>query len=77
VGGPSGYDRYLAAVANPTHEDHADMIEWGGPGFDPAVVDEAAIRKGLAKLAKGFERRVKKAGSKKPPERSDRPARRR
>jgi hypothetical protein len=36
------------------------MIEWGGPDFDPAVVDEATIRKGLARLAKRLARRTSK-----------------
>lgn len=39
-------------IADPNHEDHDDMLEWRGPGFDPAAVDEAAIRKELAKFAK-------------------------
>lgn len=77
VGGPVGYAEYLAAVADPSHEDHADMIEWRGSGFDPTVVDEAAIRKGLAKLAKGLERRLKKVGSKKPAQQPHKPAKRR
>lgn len=51
-GGPWGYAHYLEAIADPNHEDHDDMLEWRGPGFDPAAVDEAAIRKELAKFAK-------------------------
>lgn len=51
-GGPWGYARYLEAIADPNHEDHDDMIERGGPGFDPSVVDEATIRNQLAALAR-------------------------
>lgn len=51
-GGAPGYAHLLEAIAAPGHEDHADMVEWAGPEFDPALVDEAAIRKALGKLAK-------------------------
>jgi hypothetical protein len=54
VGGPRGYARYLEAIADPKHERHEELIAWRGPGFDPAAVDEAAIRRGLAGLAKRF-----------------------
>lgn len=57
VGGPWGYESYLEAMADPGHERHAEMIEWRGPSFDPATVDETAIRKELARLAKRFARR--------------------
>jgi hypothetical protein len=36
------------------------MIEWRGSGFDPTTVDEPAIRKELARLAKRFARRKPK-----------------
>jgi hypothetical protein len=52
VGGPLGYENYLEAIADPDHEEHAELLEWRGPGFDPKFVDEDAIRRGLAKLAK-------------------------
>ena len=51
VGGPWGYAEYLEAMADPTHERHADMVEWRGPDFDPDAVDEAAIQKRLDRLA--------------------------
>jgi hypothetical protein len=57
VGGPWGYADYLDAIADPKHERHKELIQWRGPGFNPAVVDEAAIRKSLAGLAKRFLRR--------------------
>jgi Plasmid pRiA4b ORF-3-like protein len=59
VGGPWGYGDYLEAIADPKHENHAEMIEWRGPGFDPAVADEPAIQKGLAALASHLARRRK------------------
>lgn len=49
-GGAGGYARYLEAISDPRHEDHEEMVEWRGPGFDPMVVDEDAIRRALAAL---------------------------
>jgi len=33
-GGPSGYADLLAALADPTHPDHAELAEWLGRPFD-------------------------------------------
>lgn len=57
IGGPSGYETYLQAIADPEHLHHDGMIEWDDPDFDPNVVDEAAIRANLANLAKYLGRR--------------------
>ena len=51
VGGPWGYAEYLAAIADPKHERHAEMVDWRGPEFDPSAVDEANIQKQLDRLA--------------------------
>jgi Plasmid pRiA4b ORF-3-like protein len=37
-GGPTGYYDYLAAIADPRHERHAEMRGWRGP-FDPEAFD--------------------------------------
>ncbi len=37
-GGPWGYVEYLAAVTDPKHEQHDDVLEWRGP-FDPEAFD--------------------------------------
>jgi hypothetical protein len=34
VGGIEGYADYLAALADPSHEQHREMLEWNGP-FNP------------------------------------------
>lgn len=49
-GGPWGYAHLLDALADPDDEEHDELVEWCGPGFDPAAVNEAAIRKALAKF---------------------------
>jgi hypothetical protein len=39
VGGPPGYADFLAALADPNHEEHAAMKEWIGGSFDPTAFD--------------------------------------
>lgn len=38
VGRISGYERYLEALADSDHDEHEDMLSWGGP-FDPDLSD--------------------------------------
>ena len=52
IGGPSGYETYLRALADPEHLHHEAMVEWDDPDFDPRQVDAAAIARNLANLAK-------------------------
>jgi len=35
VGGTPGYEEFLAAIADPEHEQHEDMLRWAGGSFDP------------------------------------------
>lgn len=42
-GGPPGYEQLLLALADSSHEEHADMVEWVGAGFDPAKFDPAQV----------------------------------
>ncbi len=43
VGGPGGWDHFIAAVTDPTHEDHDELREWAGMSptsqFDPTAFD--------------------------------------
>ena len=34
MAGPWGYGNLLAAISNPTHEEHEELTEWSPPGFD-------------------------------------------
>jgi hypothetical protein len=52
IGGPSGYESYLRALADPEHLHHEAMVEWDDPDFDAHKVDAAAIERNLANLAK-------------------------
>jgi hypothetical protein len=59
VGGPPGYEEFLAAMADPDHERHAEMIEWQGETFDPHNVDPAEIDRALQKTARSWARAKK------------------
>jgi hypothetical protein len=38
-GGPYGYPEFVAAIQDPRHPDHGDMLAWIGGGFDPEEFD--------------------------------------
>lgn len=50
VGGPPGYEEFLLAIADPTHEEHEHMLEWCGGEFDPTRCDLEMINQRLAEL---------------------------
>jgi hypothetical protein len=50
VGGVSGYLDFLQAINDPAHEEHADMLAWGGRDFDPTAFDIDAVNARLLKL---------------------------
>jgi hypothetical protein len=35
VGGGGGYEHFLAAIADPDHDEHESFLEWVGGSFDP------------------------------------------
>ena len=46
-GGVWGYENFLAAVRDPQHEEHDDMLEWCGGKFDPEAFDVKRVNKTL------------------------------
>lgn len=48
-GGPWGYVDYLAALADPHHEQHDELLEWRGP-FDPEAFDARQATKEMRKV---------------------------
>jgi hypothetical protein len=45
-GGPPGYADYLAAIADPRHERHEELLGWRGP-FDPEAFDAKKATKAM------------------------------
>jgi len=43
-GGTGGYFDFLEAIKNPFHEQHKDMLRWGGGKFDPDRFDSAKVK---------------------------------
>lgn len=50
VGGSGGYVEFLAAIADPRHDEHLNYLEWVGGRFDPTRFDRAAINRAIAKI---------------------------
>ncbi len=50
VGGVCGYLDFLQAINEPTHEEHADMLDWVGGAFDPTAFDVDTVNARLLKL---------------------------
>jgi hypothetical protein len=50
VGGITGYSEFLAAIADPDHEQHAIYREWAGP-FDPQAFD---ARRATSRMRRGL-----------------------
>ena len=48
-GGTSGFVDYLAAIADPNHEQHEEMLEWRGP-FDPGAFDPTQATEEMRKV---------------------------
>ncbi len=49
-GGVWGYANLVEALSDPNHEDHEDMLEWAGEGFDPEAFDLDEVNDRLAGL---------------------------
>jgi hypothetical protein len=50
VGGTYGYERFLAAIADPEHDEHEQMVEWGGSEFDAEAFDIEKVNQALKRL---------------------------
>ena len=55
VGGIPGFEEFLSAMGDPTHERHAEVSRWYGRVFDPDKTDDAEIAARLAKLVRRRE----------------------
>ena len=63
VDGPWGYGDFLEAIEDPNHENHEHWLEWGPPDFDPNDAQLDQLKANVAKLAKRWKPRRKKAKS--------------
>ena len=45
IGGVGGYVNFLEAISDPSHPDHAELLEWCGASFDPNAFDAQAINR--------------------------------
>jgi hypothetical protein len=48
VGGPPGYEEFLAALADPKHPEHRDLKQWIGGSFDPTAFSVAEANERLS-----------------------------
>jgi len=46
-GGTGGYENFLAAIRDPGHEEHEEMLEWIGGEFDPEEFDLEEVNEEL------------------------------
>ncbi len=60
VGGASGYEEFLEALANPDHEQHEDMVHWSGGNFDAEDAGIDSIIERFDRLAKKWAPRPRK-----------------
>jgi len=56
VGGTVGYTEFLAAIADPNHEEHDSLLEWIGGHFDPEAFSVPETNK---RLRREFRRAAK------------------
>ncbi|MDP9314400.1 MAG: plasmid pRiA4b ORF-3 family protein [Chloroflexota bacterium] len=49
-GGIWGYASFLEAISDPSHPEHAEMLEWVGGAFDPEAFDVEEVNRQLALL---------------------------
>ena len=48
VGGPPGYEEFLAALADHKHPEHRDLKKWIGGSFDPTAFSVAEVNERLS-----------------------------
>jgi hypothetical protein len=52
VGGPQGFEMFLEAIADPSHEEHDHLVRWYGRKFDPEDVNLKTVRLMFEALAR-------------------------
>jgi hypothetical protein len=49
-GGTGGFEEFVEAVTDPTHEEHVDYVQWVGHPFDPEAFSVAATNAALQRV---------------------------
>jgi hypothetical protein len=49
-GGPSGYDDLRRVLADPTRDEHEELLGWVGGSFDPSTFDLAGVNADLQRV---------------------------
>jgi Plasmid pRiA4b ORF-3-like protein len=52
VGGIPGFEMFMDAMADPSHDEHRNLVRWYGGKFDPKEIDLKAIKQRVSKLAR-------------------------
>jgi hypothetical protein len=42
-GGIHGFEEFLAAIANPKHPEHGNLLDWAGGAYDPEAFDPSRV----------------------------------
>jgi hypothetical protein len=50
VGGIPGYEDFLEVMANPSHPEYAQMVQWCGGSFDPSAFDLHEVNQRLREI---------------------------
>jgi len=61
VGGPFGYQEFLAAIADPSHERHTELKEWYNADINPAVAPVDRLTSSVAALARKWNRKPRRS----------------
>jgi hypothetical protein len=60
IGGPPGYEMFVAAMADPKHPEHADLKDWYGGTFNPNTPATDELRLEVLRLAKRWKPKNKR-----------------
>ncbi len=51
VGGAPGFEMFLKAMADPSHEEHDNLLQWYGKPFDQGNIETAVVKALMNRLA--------------------------
>ena len=63
VGGTDGFEEFLVAIKDTTHDNHTHYLDWAGGDYDPNTIDLEGINQGLELMASRLRSGPKKKKS--------------